>query len=405
MADLERRSISGSNNLLATLWSTLWTACGPVLGNRSLGNRSQGNRLLYNQWIIIGISLGISLFPATLAGAHDWAGRALAEHPAATPARAEPAATAPGCQALHTAFARFPDTVSASCTRNSLIIDAPTGLPPESTDERDRLMVGIQAWIQRVPVPVSYHWQLPVRPDYLATPANPSPRGPIAVAIDGVPIFHWSAPPDWDTSPEAYNPRYDTALVGELDQCGGHVGQGNEYHYHYVPVCLVSASRLNLPIAVSLGGIPIFFGTGGTDFYGRGRTSKLDNLPNLALDSCNGLRLDDGSYVYYTTKTPPYVIGCHHAHLRPNANIDVRPMQGQDQGQPSPLGGQYGEPARTRVTDFHIDREGWRHMEFRSLFGSGMSAVRYRPTARAGCWEFDYRIDAGQPGERLTSCR
>jgi len=317
-------------------------------------------------------------------------------------------AAEPGsCDSHLPAFDRFAGVVTAACVGDKLVIDTPTGLPPATSDGADAIMVGITSWIQRVPVPFHFHWELPAEPSMLSSPAPASPKGPIAVAVDGVPIFHYDRRPDANTDPERYESRNDTVVQGELDQCGGHAGQGDDYHYHYAPVCLVDPTQLGQPIGFGLDGIPIYFGTGGDSYYGRGRTSDLDNLPEAGLDRCNGSKQANGTYVYYTTATPPYVIGCHHARVDPASRIEPRPMRGQEQGSVSPLGsGELGEPVETRITGFYQDESGWYHLEFDALSGSGTSAVLYRESSDSkDCWDFDYRVNAGAPGVRRMACR
>ncbi len=316
-------------------------------------------------------------------------------------------AGADACQRALSAFARFGDMVTARCEGGWLLVDAPTGLPRPAASPGERIMVGITAWIQRVPLPFHYRWRVPLSPQWLAAPQAASPRGPIAFAVDGVPIFHYDRRPDANTDPARYEARHDTVPAGELDQCGGHAGQGDDYHYHYPPVCLVDPAHLDQPIGFGLDGIPIYFGTGGSAFFGGSRLSGVNNLPPGGLDPCNGARQPDGTYVYYTTATPPYVLGCHHAVADPSLRIEPRPLRDRPQRAPSPFGvGQLGEPVRTLVTDFRQEPDGWYVMEFSALSGGGTSAVRYRPAGSGNdCWVFEHRVNAAQPGPQTTACR
>ncbi|MCC2112879.1 MAG: YHYH protein, partial [Hyphomicrobiales bacterium] len=339
--------------------------------------------------IVLAMSIGITAWQfVSAAGAHEWhrdddlaflfhrhepSGTKMPSgHPAATAAAAGNL-----CAQYLPAFDRLKGHVEVSCQGDELIIRNRTGLPPAPKTEADRIMVGITAWIQRLPVPFDYLWRLPLHPRWRATPENASPKGPIAVAIDGVPVFHYDRRPDADTS--YYQRRHDTVIAGELDQCGGHAGQGDDYHYHYAPVCLVDKNALDRPIAFGLDGAPVYFGTGGDDYYGRGRTKLIDNLPREPLDACNAVKRSDGSYVHYTTREPPYVIGCHHGSVDRRRKIEPRPMAGRRQRTPSPLGiGQVGEAVRTLITDFSLGADGWYRMEFEALSGSGTGAVLFR---------------------------
>ncbi len=311
------------------------------------------------------------------------------------------------------AFSPYLAQVNASCDDAYLYIDTPTGLPDLSEDNIHlRPMVDISAWILRVPIPYHYEWKIPRQPQWLHDHPTgyeeASPKGPIAVAVDGVPIFHYERRPDVSTDPSVYDPRSDTVLQGELDQCGGHAGQGDDYHYHYAPVCLLAKHDVSQPIAFGLDGIPVYFGTGGTDYYGSGLFNEINNLPAHELDDCNALAQGE-AYVYYTTATPPYVIGCHRAAVDAGLKIEPRPMDERRQGDAAPYGGEFGEPSTTVVTDFYQDEHGHYHLEHQAFDGNGSSAVIYSPTEtnsdKRECWNFEYREELSSAGSSQTVCR
>lgn len=313
--------------------------------------------------------------------------------------------TATDCTTYEEAFELHLKPEAVNCTADSLEITA-TGLPDlTSGSSEDVPMVGIRSWIQRVPVPYDYRWRIPLSPSWLAEPVEASARGPIAVAVDGVPIFHYERRPDASTSLDNYEQRNDTVVQGELDQCGGHSGQGEDYHYHYAPICLMDDHNPELPIAFGLDGTPIYFGEGGDEYYGRGRYSGLSYLPDQALDECNALQLPDGGFVHFTTKTPPYVVGCHHGFFDPKRQIEPRPFDALAQRTASPLGGSYGEPVSTLITDFEEIKDGEYRLTFNSLSKSGVkSSILYRQTSE-DCWVFEYQSVAGERGQTKEACR
>jgi hypothetical protein len=316
-----------------------------------------------------------------------------------------PAESSADCAQQVTAFAAQSALVTVKCAGEQLLIHSPTGLAdPDPSKQSFRMMVGITAWILRVPVPFEYNWRLPLAPTWMDTAQAASPKGPIGVAVNGVPIFHYEARPDAPTEISAYDPGSDTVVKGELDHCGGHSGQGEDYHYHYAPVCLLVDHDVQQPIGFGLDGAPIFFGTGGTDYYGSGQFNSVDNLPKDGkLDDCNAIAEQDG-WVHYTTVTPPYLVGCHHGQIEPNAQIEPRPMRAQ--GTTASRGGQVGEAANTLVTDWFIDDQDKYHLEYDSLTGGGTSAIVYYPSTEGGdCWVFDYRADSQKSGETETACR
>ena len=300
-------------------------------------------------------------------------------------------------------FAPHADLATLECTENYLHIHSPTGLAdPTPATQEERMMVGITAWILRVPAPYEYEWSIPRTPQWLDTITEASPRGPIAVAVNGVPIFHYEARPDVATHIEHYDAGSDTVVQGELDHCGGHSGQGDDYHYHYAPVCLLQNHDFTAPIAFGLDGAPIYFGTGGTDYYGNGLYNDLNHLPETELDDCNAIPDGDGGYRHYTTKTPPYLVGCHHGYVDSSLQIEPRPMRSQ--GETAPYGGQVGEPTTTLVTDLSLGDDGWYQLEHQNFSGEGTSGVRFK-AGDGTCYDFEFREDISTTGEFFTHCR
>ncbi len=307
------------------------------------------------------------------------------------------------CDDAKAAFSLFGDRIKVDCDHSFLYVAADTGLPLALPGHPEpKLMVGIKNFIFRVPVPFPLNWKVPLHPKLNGQPVAAASRGPIGVAIDGVPIFHWDKRPNSSDPPGYYNAKYDTVVQDELDHCGGHAGQGEDYHYHYAPVCLLDTNHLDRPIGYGLDGIPIYFGTGGTDFFGDGKFNGVNKLPGK-LDDCNGFKKADGTIAYYTTKEPPYVLGCNLAYADPALQINVPPFR--DQGTSQPNGGVAGEASRTLITDFYTDKDGWRHVEYAALTGQGTSAILYRAASGDDCWEFEYRTDRSAPGVRETYCR
>lgn len=319
-----------------------------------------------------------------------------------------PVTTVSLCESYLPAFQNLKADVTATCDNDTLGIYNETGLPPTSgVDADDKIMVGITAWIQRAPVPYTFDWKIPLATEALGTVTEATAKGPIGVAIDGVPIFHYERRPDVSTALSNYTAENDTVLVGELDQCGGHSGQGDDYHYHYAPVCLLDGHDLAKPIAFGLDGVPVYFGEGGDDYYGRGRYSDISNLPSIQLDDCNAILNADGLYEHYTTKTPPYVIGCHHGVFSTSTQIEPRPMSNRSQGTTSPFTGSFGEPATTVITDFEQKEDGSYQLEFNSLTSPGTtSALIYTvDPSDPACWSFEYRTDKDVAGTTQTACR
>ena len=156
-----------------------------------------------------------------------------------------------------------------------------------------RMMVGITAWQQQVPLPQKYvgenAWQIPLHPMPAKRPQSAKGnflRGAIAIAANGVPIFN-----------PLNNRGEDAYLVGELDEFGGHCGRADDYHYHIAPVHLEKTIGKGLPIAYALDGYPI---------YGY---EEPDGSKVVGLDALNGHKDKQGNYHYHATKKYPYLNG------------------------------------------------------------------------------------------------
>ncbi len=156
-----------------------------------------------------------------------------------------------------------------------------------------RLMVGITAWQQQVPIPQKYFgdnaWQIPLHPVPAKKPQSAKGnflRGAIALAANGVPIFN-----------PLNNRGEDSYAIGELDEFGGHCGRADDYHYHIAPVHLEKTIGKGLPIAYALDGYPIY----GYD--------EPDGSKVVGLDAFNGHKDKNGNYHYHATKKYPYLNG------------------------------------------------------------------------------------------------
>ncbi|MCE2853248.1 MAG: YHYH protein [Chloroflexaceae bacterium] len=225
-------------------------------------------------------------------------------------------------------FAAFASRVRTHHDEHTLYIES-DGMPDHP------MMIGIRSWQQQVPIPQDYTgsnaWQLPRQPQIAETPISAKSalyRGAIAIAANGVPIFN------------ALNNRGEDALLaGELDEWGGHCGQGDDYHYHVAPLHLQAIVGATNPIAYALDGFPIYGNT------------EPDGSPMQALDEFNGHYDASGNYHYHGTTTYPYINGglrgtvvVRDDQIEPQPHIHpVRPPQ-------QPLPGAV-------ITDFHIVSE------------------------------------------------
>lgn len=177
-----------------------------------------------------------------------------------------------------------------------------------------RMMVGITAWQQQVPIPQPYTgdnaWRIPLHPVVAKNPLSAKShffRGAIALAANGVPIFN----------PIKNDGRTDTLLAGELDEFGGHCGRADDYHYHIAPTHLQRAVGAGKPVAYALDGYAIY-----------GFTEPDGSAPGK-LDAFNGHTTPALGYHYHATKTYPYLNGGFHGEVvERDGQMDPQPRAG-----------------------------------------------------------------------------
>lgn len=157
-----------------------------------------------------------------------------------------------------------------------------------------KMMVGITAWQQQVPLPQDFTgdnaFRIPRNPVVADNPVSAKSAlfsGAIAVAVNGVPIFN----------PIKNDGRTDTLIAGELDDFGGHCGRADDYHYHIAPLHLVDTVGVANPIGYALDGYAL---------YG---LTEADGSDPVGLDEFNGHKDAAGVYHYHATKKYPYVNG------------------------------------------------------------------------------------------------
>ncbi len=220
-----------------------------------------------------------------------------------------------------------------------------------SSQPSQQIQVGITYWIGRITLPGEGSFYTPLRPSFLNAASNNVPcegdgSTRMGITIDGVlilPYFNqniggegeFCGPVEADDGKEYYNA--DIPLVGGVDQCFGHAGNGDGYHVHGAPICLMDVHDPSKPLAYMLDGIPLYFGQGGGTLeetthaqltkkrvtatnFGSGLYEHLDYRPSDVIDGsnplneCNAYDINgDGAtsgYVYYSSKEAPYGIGC-----------------------------------------------------------------------------------------------
>ena len=171
------------------------------------------------------------------------------------------------------------------------------------------LMEGILATNQQFPTEHSYQFKINRRPRQLEVKAVPD-AGPIGVAVNGIPIFD---PSTQGPINKRTGKRPSTLDAGELDECGGHAGRGDDYHYHIAPNCLIEqlgrqkVENEKKPIGFSMDGHPI---------HALGWFTKENDVESK-LDRCRGMVDLAGNYFYNVKTTTPWdLIDCFNSEPR-----------------------------------------------------------------------------------------
>jgi hypothetical protein len=252
-------------------------------------------------------------------------------------------------------------------------------------------MNGITGTNDQVPVPApAYRSPVRLAPKKAAQPT--SIDAALGVAVNGVPIYDYSSQGTLD--PAAYDARYDTVLTGELDQCGGHSGRGDDYHYHASPSCMIAAMPNKGPAAI------LGWAFDGYPLYGN---TNPDGTPITAgeLDVCNGKPDATFGFRYHTSVTHPYIIQCLSGEFDLTKAPRVSPLTklgggGRPPGQKAPGGVQ-----NLKLVE---NPDGSRAMTYTHQ-GTTYS-VAYKPATTANCWDFtDKSYTTGGVEKLGTYCR
>lgn len=154
--------------------------------------------------------------------------------------------------------------------------------------------------------------------------------GQIGVAINGARIFN-----DYEDTERTIVALNDNVIhdhAAFVDECNGHpLGDGSNYHYHGVPVCISNlidvAGEHSYMVGVLQDGFPIY--------SNQGEGGVL--MTNADLDECGGHfgptpEFPDGIYHYHlTADETPYSIDCYHGEVMVASRGDGR---GDERGGP-----------------------------------------------------------------------
>ncbi len=209
---------------------------------------------------------------------------------------ANPTGSSPACTSIINSLrASKSGTASVSCDGTYAYVGS-TGITTQP------MMNGITSTNLQIPTPQNFQgangWKIPLNPQIAATPTDVV-DGPLGVAINGVPIFNPCTQGGCVTGG-------DTKALGQLDNCNGHSGRADDYHYHAAPNCMMADQAANYwdthPLGWALDGFAIY-GYHDAD----GSVAARDNI-------CGGNTKTEpngpAGYSYHVTDAPPYVTNC-----------------------------------------------------------------------------------------------
>lgn len=263
-----------------------------------------------------------------------------------------------------------------------------------NTYPEHELMTGIVGTNEQVPVPAVDH----VSPIRLAPTPAPEPTmrdAALGVAVNGVPIYDYSAAGELTLDDlSIYHPEIDTIALGQLDNCGGHAGRGDDYHYHASPTCMIEQMTNTGDDAI------IGWAFDGYPIYGDNNPDGT-TLEDGALGLCNEQEDDLFGFRYHTAPSWPYIIQCLVGEISaPDALPRVPPLRDAEGRERPP-----GTPPQGGVQNLVLASEGEAQVMRYSYSGEDYY-ISYAPSDTAHCYVFELRtVTNGGVVETGEYCR
>lgn len=241
------------------------------------------------------------------------------------------------------------------------------------------MMTGISGTNEQIPVPA---------PGYtVSVKLNPTPASTVttrdaalAIAVNGIPIFDYTAGGEIELSDlPTYNPNLDAALRGELDNCGGHAGKGDDYHYHVLSDCMVD-QMLNKGDSAIVG-----WAFDGYPVYGK-KNPDGTPLQEGELGFCGEKEDEVFGYRYHASDSFPFFVQC----LVGEVDSDlprVSPLRASDPSSASregaPPRGGVQNLVRTEASNGSVSMTyQWEDEEY---------YINYEPSGTPNCYHFEFK--------------
>lgn len=261
-----------------------------------------------------------------------------------------------------------------------------------STYPNHDMMNGITVTNEQIPVPAP-GYAAPIKLTPHKADSLTTIDAALGVAVNGVPIYDYSS--QGELSLNTYDAAHDTLATGQLDNCGGHAGRGDDYHYHVSPTCMIDTMKNKSNKAI------IGWAYDGYPLYGNNNPDGSE-IPTGQLDVCNGQEDQTFGYRYHTSTTPPYIIQCLVGEVDTTILPRVAPLQGDSEGIRADL-----KPPKEGVENLThtIEKDGSRSMTY-SYKGNQYFTTYSPSTQNAGCYDFKQKtITSKGKIESGTFCR
>ncbi|MDP5029562.1 YHYH protein [Paraglaciecola sp.] len=281
--------------------------------------------------------------------------------------------------------AGFEQSVKVVCDENYAYIAS-------STYPNHQMMTGISGTNEQIPVPAK-DYAAPIKLNPKKAKTLTTIDAAVGVAVNGVPIYDYSSQGELDVS--QYDAKHDTLVLGQLDNCGGHAGRGDDYHYHVSPTCMIATMKNQKDAAIigwAYDGYPLY----------ADKNPDGSEITEGDLDACNGQADETFGYRYQTSATPPYIIQCLVGEVDTAKLPRVSPLSGDSQGIRADLRPPQGEVENLKHT---VSKDGSRTMSY--TYKSEDYFTTYRPsTLGDSCYDFKQKtISNGGKVDTGTFCR
>ncbi|MDK1310354.1 YHYH protein [Pseudoalteromonas ardens] len=299
---------------------------------------------------------------------------------------------------------RFPDVTLSACEQvqqsvsnagfNDVAVTCDTEYAYITSDtypDHD-LMNGITGSNEQIPVPAP-GYAAPIRLDRQLSGTPTSIDAALGVAVNGVPIYDYSSQGELDLY--QYDPKVDTKALGQLDNCGGHAGRGDDYHYHAAPTCMIAAMQNQGDDAI------LGWGYDGYPLYGHNNPDGTV-IEEGTLDLCHGQTDSEYGYRYHTSDQAPYVFQCLMGEVNTQILPRVAPLSSDNPQMRANLTPPQGGVSNLQHT---ILADGTRSMTY-SHQGT-QYYVNYTPiSGQENCYRFEQKtVSNGGIVETGTLCR